>query len=127
MDSATEESSFTLTYPENLPISHRAAELVEALRAHQVIIVAGETGSGKTTQLPKMCLQAGLGKRGKIGATQPRRIAALSVSQRISEEMGTVWGREVGCKIRFDDRTRRETVVKVMTDGILLSLSLIHI
>jgi ATP-dependent helicase HrpA len=96
-------------------------EIVDAIRAHQVIIVAGETGSGKTTQIPKMCLEAGLGLKGQIGCTQPRRIAALSVSRRIAEELGVTWGEEVGCKIRFSDKSKRHTRVKVMTDGILLA------
>jgi ATP-dependent helicase HrpA len=94
---------------------------VDAIRANQVIIVAGETGSGKTTQIPKMCLEAGLGLKGQIGCTQPRRIAALSVSRRIAEELGVTWGEEVGCKIRFSDKSKRHTRVKVMTDGILLA------
>jgi ATP-dependent helicase HrpA len=112
---------FVLSYPEDLPISAKKDEIVAAIRTHQIVIVAGETGSGKTTQLPKMCLEAGLGLTGKIGCTQPRRIAALSVSRRIAEELGVKWGHEVGCKIRFSDQTRRDTAVKVMTDGILLA------
>jgi ATP-dependent helicase HrpA len=111
----------TIRYPEDLPICARRAEIVAALREHQVVVVAGETGSGKTTQLPKMCLDAGLGERGRIGCTQPRRVAALSVSKRVAEELGVVWGREVGCKMRFNDDTGRETRIKFMTDGILLA------
>jgi ATP-dependent helicase HrpA len=118
---AASSKHFVLSYPEDLPISSKKDEIVAAIRAHQVVIVAGETGSGKTTQLPKMCLEAGLGLKRKIGCTQPRRIAALSVSRRIAEELGVKWGHEVGCKIRFSDQTRRDTAVKVMTDGILLA------
>ena len=81
----------------------------------------GETGSGKTTQIPKMCLEAGLGIEAKIGCTQPRRVAALSISRRIAEELNVAWGREVGCKIRFDDRSSAQTYIKLMTDGILLA------
>ena len=108
-------------YPEDLPISARSAEIIEHLRAHSVVIVAGETGSGKTTQLPKMCIEAGWGSRGIIGCTQPRRVAALSISRRVAQEMNVPWGQEVGCKIRFQDQTSARTVVKFMTDGILLA------
>jgi ATP-dependent helicase HrpA len=108
-------------YPESLPITARKDEIVAAIREHQVVVIAGETGSGKTTQLPKMCLEAGLGIEAKIGCTQPRRIAALSISQWIADELGVSWGREVGCKIRFDDRSSPETYIKLMTDGILLA------
>ncbi|MHA3771007.1 ATP-dependent RNA helicase HrpA [Verrucomicrobiota bacterium sgz303538] len=111
----------TIAYPPDLPISSRREEIVAALRAHQVLIIAGETGSGKTTQLPKMCLEAGLAERGRIGCTQPRRVAAMSISRRVAEELQTAWGREVGCKIRFNDDTSRETQIKFMTDGILLA------
>ena len=110
-----------IRYPEDLPICARREEIVAALRAHQVLVVAGETGSGKTTQLPKMCLDAGLAERGRIGCTQPRRVAALSVSKRVAEELGVTWGREVGCKMRFNDDTGRDTRIKFMTDGILLA------
>src|SRR5512141_2678263 len=109
------------TYPPDLPITARKDEIVAAIRAHQVIVIAGETGSGKTTQIPKMCLEAGLGIEAKIGCTQPRRVAALSISRRIAEELQVNWGREVGCKIRFDDRTNARTYIKLMTDGILLA------
>jgi ATP-dependent helicase HrpA len=85
------------------------------------VVIAGETGSGKTTQIPKMCLEAGLGIGAMIGCTQPRRVAALSISQRIAEELNVGWGREVGCKIRFDDRSSAHTYIKLMTDGILLA------
>ncbi len=111
----------TIRYPEDLPICARRDEIIAALRGHQVVVVAGETGSGKTTQLPKMCLDAGLAERGRIGCTQPRRVAALSVSRRVAEELGVTWGREVGCKMRFNDDTGRDTRIKFMTDGILLA------
>lgn len=104
-----------------LPISVRRKEIRETLRDHPVVIVTGETGSGKTTQLPKICLEAGRGVYGRIACTQPRRVAALSVSRRIAEELGATWGREVGCKIRFTDETVPETRVKMMTDGMLLA------
>lgn len=110
-----------ITYPPDLPVSARREEIVAALRRHQVVIVAGETGSGKTTQLPKMCVEAGLAQQGQIGCTQPRRVAAMSVSRRVAEEIGVPWGREVGCKMRFNDDTSRETRIKFMTDGILLA------
>jgi ATP-dependent helicase HrpA len=110
-----------ISYPPDLPITARKDEIVAAIRAHQVVVVAGETGSGKTTQLPKMCLEAGLGIEAKVGCTQPRRVAALSISRRIAEELNVTWGREVGCKIRFDDRSSSETYLKLMTDGILLA------
>jgi ATP-dependent helicase HrpA len=110
-----------ISYPEDLPICARREEIVAAVRGHQVVVVAGETGSGKTTQLPKMCLDAGLAERGRIGCTQPRRVAALSVSRRVAEELGVTWGREVGCKMRFNDDTGRDTRIKFMTDGILLA------
>src|SRR5690606_20779161 len=91
------------------------------IRDHQVVIVAGETGSGKTTQLPKICLELGRGVRGLIGHTQPRRIAARTVAERIAEELGTEPGHTVGYKVRFTDRVGDHTLVKVMTDGILLA------
>ncbi len=104
-----------------LPISTRKDEILETLRGHPVVIVTGETGSGKTTQLPRICLEAGRGVYGRIACTQPRRVAALSVSRRIAEELGVAWGREVGCKIRFTDETVAETRIKMMTDGMLLA------
>ncbi len=104
-----------------LPISARKKEIFETLRDHPVVIVTGETGSGKTTQLPKICLEAGRGVYGRIACTQPRRVAALSVSRRIAEELDATWGREIGCKIRFTDETVPETRVKMMTDGMLLA------
>ena len=110
-----------VSYPPELPITARKDEIVAAIRANQVVVIAGETGSGKTTQIPKMCLEAGLGIAAKIGCTQPRRVAALSISQRIAEELNVAWGRQVGCKIRFDDRSSAETYIKLMTDGILLA------
>ena len=110
-----------IRYPADLPITLRREEIVEAIRRHQVVVLAGETGSGKTTQLPKMCLEALPEARGMIGCTQPRRVAAQSVSRRVAEELQVTWGREVGCKMRFQDDTGRETRVKFMTDGILLA------
>ncbi len=110
-----------IVYPPDLPITVRKDEIVAAIRGSQVVVIAGETGSGKTTQIPKMCLEAGLGIEAKIGCTQPRRVAALSISRRIAEELKVAWGREVGCKIRFDDRSNAQTYIKLMTDGILLA------
>jgi ATP-dependent helicase HrpA len=110
-----------VSYPPDLPITARKDEIVAAIRAHQVVVIAGETGSGKTTQIPKMCLEAGLGIEARIGCTQPRRVAALSISRRIAEELNVPWGREVGCKIRFDDHSSPHTFIKLMTDGILLA------
>jgi ATP-dependent helicase HrpA len=110
-----------VSYPPDLPITARKDDIVAAIRANQVIVIAGETGSGKTTQIPKMCLEAGLGIEAKIGCTQPRRVAALSISRRIAEELNAGWGREVGYSIRFDDRTSAQTYIKLMTDGILLA------
>jgi len=113
--------SFRLDFPPDLPISGRAEEITAAIQEHQVVILAGETGSGKTTQIPKMCLAAGRGTRGRIACTQPRRVAALSISRRVAEELNVEWGREVGCKIRFNDQTTRQTVIKFLTDGMLLA------
>ena len=110
-----------LRYPPELPVSERVDDLAAAIAAHQVVIVAGETGSGKSTQLPKICLQVGRGVRGTIGHTQPRRIAARALAERIAEETGTVVGGAVGYAIRFGDHTGPDTLVKLMTDGILLN------
>jgi ATP-dependent helicase HrpA len=111
----------SLSYPAELPISHRKDEILAVLREHQVVVVAGETGSGKTTQLPKMCLELGRGLSGRIGHTQPRRIAARTVAERIAEETSTEPGTTVGWKVRFTDHVRDDTRVKVMTDGVLLA------
>lgn len=111
----------TIAYPEALPITGKREEILRLLQKEPVVIVAGETGSGKTTQLPKMCLEAGLAQAGAILCTQPRRVAALSVSRRIAEELKVTWGHFVGAKIRFTDQTRRDTKIKVMTDGMLLA------
>ena len=108
-----------INYPEILPISGRKDDIIQALQEHRIIVIAGDTGSGKTTQLPKMCLEAGLGSRGIIGCTQPRRIAAVSVADRVGEELGDP--DLVGYKIRFHDQTGRRTKIKFMTDGILLA------
>ncbi len=111
------------TYPEELPVSERRAEILTAIQKNQVMIVAGETGSGKTTQLPKICLDAGRGVAGLIGHTQPRRIAARSVAVRIASELQCELGHAVGYKVRFSDHTRPESYIKLMTDGILLAES----
>ncbi|WP_035217055.1 ATP-dependent RNA helicase HrpA [Desulfobulbus elongatus] len=108
-----------LSYPSELPVSERREDIVAAIRAHRVLIVIGDTGSGKTTQLPKMCLEAGRGTDGMIGCTQPRRIAALAVADRVAEEMRAP--ALVGAKIRFHDRTTEATLIKFMTDGVLLA------
>ncbi|MDQ0942359.1 ATP-dependent RNA helicase HrpA [Streptomyces sp. V1I1] len=110
-----------VTYPEQLPVSQRRDEILEAIRDHQVVIVAGETGSGKTTQIPKICLELGRGVRGMIGHTQPRRIAARTVAERVAEELRTPLGEAVGWKVRFTDQVGGDTFVKLMTDGILLA------
>ena len=112
-----------IVYPEELPVSARREEIAEAIRDHQVVIVAGETGSGKTTQLPKICLELGRGITAMIGHTQPRRIAARSVAERIAHELGTPIGRDgvVGYQVRFTEETGPRTLVKLMTDGILLA------
>ncbi len=111
----------SLSFPAELPISARSTEIVDTLREHRVVIVAGETGSGKSTQLPKLCLAAGRGVRGLIGHTQPRRLAARTVAERVAEEMGSEVGGIVGYTVRFTDRVGERTLVKVMTDGILLA------
>ncbi len=110
-----------VTFPPELPISARLIDLVNAIDQHQVVIVAGETGSGKTTQLPKMCLAMGRGDRGRIGCTQPRRIAATSVAARVAAELGTAPGDVVGYQVRFSDTVKPSTYIKFMTDGILLA------
>lgn len=107
------------SYPTALPISSHRQEIISALKAHQVLVVAGDTGSGKTTQLPKMCLEAGCGEQGRIGCTQPRRIAAISVAERVAQETRST--ELIGYKIRFQDRVTDETKVKFMTDGVLLA------
>ncbi|MDT0270078.1 ATP-dependent RNA helicase HrpA [Streptomyces sp. DSM 44915] len=110
-----------IVYPEQLPVSQKKDEILAAIRDHQVVIVAGETGSGKTTQIPKICLELGRGVRGLIGHTQPRRIAARTVAQRVAEELGGSVGEVVGFKVRFTDQGSDRTLVKLMTDGILLA------
>ena len=110
-----------LSYPPELPVSQLKDQIAEVIRDHQVVIVAGETGSGKTTQLPKICLELGRGVAGQIGHTQPRRIAARTVAERIAEELGTEIGAAVGYKVRFTDTASDAALVKVMTDGILLT------
>ncbi|RBY80342.1 ATP-dependent RNA helicase HrpA [Blastococcus sp. TF02-09] len=110
-----------ISYPEDLPVSARRDDIAAALRDHQVVVVAGETGSGKTTQLPKIALELGRGVRGRIGHTQPRRIAARSVAERIAEELDTPLGEVVGFKMRFTDQVSDSTLVKLMTDGVLLA------
>ncbi len=110
-----------IRYPPDLPVSQRKDEIAAAIRDHQVVIVAGETGSGKTTQIPKICLELGRGRAGLIGHTQPRRIAARSVAERIASELGTELGQRVGYTVRFTDQVSRGTQVRLMTDGILLA------
>ena len=108
-------------YPEELPISAKRVTIAAAIEAHQVVVIAGETGSGKTTQIPKICLELGRGLSGLIGHTQPRRIAARSVAMRIAEELGSPLGEAVGFKIRFSDQSSPRSYIKLMTDGILLA------
>ncbi|MGW0909110.1 ATP-dependent RNA helicase HrpA [Streptomyces sp. NPDC002853] len=111
-----------ITYPQELPVSQKKDDIAEAIRDHQVVIVAGETGSGKTTQIPKICMELGRGVRGMIGHTQPRRIAARTVAERVADELNTPLGEAVGWKVRFTDQVNPDgTFVKLMTDGILLA------
>ncbi|MES2129580.1 MAG: ATP-dependent RNA helicase HrpA, partial [Pseudomonadota bacterium] len=110
-----------ITFPEDLPVSGRRVDIAKALTDNQVIIVCGETGSGKTTQLPKICLELGRGQKGLIGHTQPRRIAASSTAKRIAQELGSPLGEHVGFKVRFTDTLQKGASVKLMTDGILLA------
>lgn len=111
----------SLGYPESLPVTEKKQDIVNAISNNQVVIITGETGSGKSTQLPKMCLEANQGRKGMIGITQPRRIAAVSLAKRVAEELGPWHKGIVGCKIRFRDNTSPSTVIKFMTDGILLA------
>jgi ATP-dependent helicase HrpA len=124
------EEEWKFSYPvsyQDLPVSGARDEVISAMRDHQVVVVVGDTGSGKTTQLPKMALEylqeisSGKGKRKLVGCTQPRRIAAASVAKRVAEEMGVSLGEEVGYQVRFDDVCGKNTVLKFMTDGILLA------
>lgn len=110
-----------ITYPEELPVSERHDDIMNAIRDNQVVIIAGETGSGKTTQIPKMCLELGLGEKGLIGHTQPRRLAARSVAERIAEELGQKIGETVGYQVRFTSEVGEHSAIKLMTDGILLA------
>ena len=113
--------SARVRFPTELPITARVIDIANAVDEHQVIIVAGETGSGKTTQLPKICLAMGRGVNGQIGCTQPRRIAATSVAARVAQELETELGEVVGYKVRFNDKVKNSSYVKFMTDGILLA------
>jgi ATP-dependent helicase HrpA len=110
-----------ITYPPELPVSQRKDDIAQVIRDHQVVIIAGETGSGKTTQIPKICLELGRGVNGQIGHTQPRRLAARTVAERIAEELGSPLGETVGYQVRFTDVSSDDTLIKLMTDGILLT------
>ena len=110
-----------ITYPSHLPIFEKRDVIVKAIKEHQTLVITGETGSGKSTQIPKMCLEAGQGIFGRIGITQPRRVAATSIAGQIARELKDQVGRVVGYKIRFQDKTSPHTHIKVMTDGILLA------
>ncbi|MEE3208877.1 MAG: ATP-dependent RNA helicase HrpA, partial [Pseudomonadota bacterium] len=118
---AARSTNPALNYPENLPVCEKRSEILSLISENQVVVIAGETGSGKTTQLPKMCIEAGLGVYGRIGHTQPRRLAARSVSQRIADELNSPLGETVGYQVRFTDQSSDDTRIKVMTDGILLA------
>jgi ATP-dependent helicase HrpA len=115
------QSKPPLRLDESLPITARADEIVALIRQHQIVVIAGETGSGKTTQIPKLCLAAGRGEAGLIGCTQPRRLAARSVARRVAEELGTQVGDKVGFQVRFTDQVSEQSLIKFMTDGILLA------
>lgn len=118
---ARERTVPAITFPDTLPISQKRSDIAEAIRNNQVVVIAGETGSGKTTQIPKICLDMGFGIAGMIGCTQPRRIAARALSTRIAEELNTPLGHAVGYKVRFSDRLSEHAYIKIMTDGILLA------
>jgi len=111
----------TVRYPDGLPIAGKHAEIAKLIESNQVVILAGETGSGKTTQLPKICVDIGRGLLGKIGHTQPRRIAASTVAARVAEELQVPLGGVVGYQVRFTDESTSQTYIKLMTDGILLA------
>jgi len=111
----------TIRFPEELPISARVDDIRQAIEQNPVVVIAGDTGSGKTTQIPKICLQAARGRAARIAVTQPRRVAALSLSRRLAEELDVEWGQQVGAKIRFRDQTAPQTLVKFVTDGMLLA------
>ncbi|MFA6700645.1 MAG: helicase-related protein, partial [Thiomicrospira sp.] len=111
----------TIDYDTALPVVGRREQLLELIKQHQVVVIAGETGSGKTTQIPKLCLEAGRGVMGRIGCTQPRRIAARSVAERLAQELGSTLGDLVGYQVRFHDQVHENSLIKVMTDGILLA------
>ena len=119
--SASPRRALEISYPAELPVVERREEIARAIKQHQVVIVAGETGSGKTTQLPKICLELGRGRKQMIGHTQPRRLAARTVAQRIAQELDTSLGDLVGYQVRFNDRVSEATAIKLMTDGILLA------
>src|SRR5699024_11486763 len=114
---------YKITYQMDLPVSEKSEDIDKAIKEHQVVIISGETGSGKTTQIPKICLELGRGHDKTIGHTHPRRIAATSVAHRIAEELETPIGRWVGYQIRFADKSTDETAIKLMTDAILLTES----
>ncbi|OOG63924.1 ATP-dependent RNA helicase HrpA [Rhodanobacter sp. B04] len=118
---ARKASKPAIRLDESLPITARADDIVALIRKHQIVVIAGETGSGKTTQLPKLCLAAGCGEAGMIGCTQPRRLAARSVAHRVAEELGTPLGEQVGFQVRFNDQVSERSLIKFMTDGILLA------
>jgi ATP-dependent helicase HrpA len=118
---ARREAMPPISYPPELPVSQHKDEIMRAIRDHQVVIIAGETGSGKTTQIPKICLELGRGVAGQIGHTQPRRLAARTVAERIAEELGSPVGETIGYQVRFTDVSAADTLVKLMTDGILLN------
>ena len=109
-----------IAYPAELPITQRRQEILDTIRDNQVVVIAGETGSGKSTQIPKLCLELGRGVEAMIGHTQPRRLAARSIASRVADELGTTIGELVGYTVRFTDESDR-TLVKAMTDGILLA------
>ncbi|WP_083904698.1 ATP-dependent RNA helicase HrpA [Rhodopirellula sp. SWK7] len=118
---ARQSAKVKIEFPSELPISEHRDHIVEMLREHRVIVVCGETGSGKSTQLPKMCVEAGFGRDGMVGHTQPRRLAARSIAARLAEETETILGNEIGYQVRFGDKTSDRTLIKLMTDGILLA------